>query len=113
MAARRFRCASPSTTLDCTTPADVTTTDVFTGAINRASGFAPPGGTAGPYYRLRPTDDSRSTIYYRTGQRDQLTGGTQQMPPLDTHSVDAAGRQTLDDWIAFMTPANGYPAPSP
>ena len=94
------------------TPDDVTTTDVFGGAVNHVSGFVP-AGASGTYYRLRPTDDTRSTIFYRMGQRDQLAGGTQQMPPLDTHSVDAAGRQAIDNWIAFMTPANGYPTPAP
>ena len=94
------------------TPDDVTTTDVYLGAVNQLSGFTPPA-SSGTYYRLRPTDDTRSTIYYRTGQRDQLQGGSDQMPPFGTHSVDTVGRQTLDDWIHYMTTANGYPAPSP
>lgn len=94
------------------TPDDVTTTDVFTGAVNQLSGFTPMGGS-GTYYRLRPTDNTRSTLYYRMGQRDQLTGGGEQMPPFDTHSVDSVGRKAIDDWLTFMTTANGYPAPAP
>jgi hypothetical protein len=93
------------------TPDDVTTTDVFLGAINQTSGFRPPAAT-GNYYRIRPTDDTRSTIYYRMGQRDQLQGGAQQMPPLDTHATDAAGLGAIDSWINYMTTANGYPAPA-
>jgi hypothetical protein len=94
------------------TPDGVSTTDVYLGAINVASGFIPGGGT-GNYYRLRPTDATHSVIDYRMGQRDPLTGGNLQMPPLDTHVVDTVGLQSIDAWITFMTTANGYPAPSP
>ncbi len=87
-------------------PANVQSTPVF-GAINTASGFMPSGGT-GNYYRIRPTDNSRSTIPYRMSKR----GGYEQMPPVDTHVVDTAGLNLVTAWITAMTTAP-YPVPSP
>jgi len=89
-----------------TTPVNVQSTTAF-GAINTASGFIPTGGT-GNYYRIRPTDTSRSTIHLRMNVR----GGYPQMPPNDTHVVDIAGLAAVDAWINAMTTAP-YPAPSP
>ena len=88
-------------------PANVQSTPAFGGAINVASGFRPSGGT-GNYYRIRPTDVTRSTIPFRMNTR----GGYPQMPPVDTHVVDTAGLGLVTAWINAMTAAP-YPAPSP
>ena len=86
-------------------PANVQSTAVFS-AINTHSGFTPSGGT-GNYYRIRPTDVSRSTIPFRMNTR----GGYPQMPPVDTHVVDSAGLAAVSAWITAMTAAP-YPAPA-
>jgi len=88
------------------TPADVQSTATFA-AINATSSFTPSGGT-GHYYRIRPTDPSRSTISFRMNVR----GGYPQMPPVDTHVIDSAGLGAINAWITSMVAAP-YPAPSP
>jgi hypothetical protein len=97
-----------------TMPADVSQTDVFMQAINQTSIFRPSMGPdlgAAHLYRIRPTDDTRSMIYYRTGTRTGLFGLGDQMPPIDTHSVDTVGHALLDAWITSMTAAP-YPTPA-
>lgn len=76
-------------------------------AINHSSGYTPPV-RSGPFYRIRPTDPSRSTIFYRAGVR---TSGDQ-MPPLGTHKIDPEGLARLTAWITGMS-APSYPAPAP
>jgi hypothetical protein len=93
------------------TPASVFATDSATSTINVPvdSTSVYPAGTGSSYYRLRPTDPSRSGIYYRDGQRETSA----QMPPLCTHAASDAIEAATAAWIAYMTPANGYPAPAP
>jgi mono/diheme cytochrome c family protein len=76
-------------------------------AINRASGFTP-AGASDRWYRIRPTDEEHSSIFYRMSSR---TPGVQ-MPPVATHVVDEQGRAALAAWINAMVPPN-YPAPAP
>jgi hypothetical protein len=90
----------------------VSDTAVYTDAINHPSYFHPQG-QVGTFYRIRPTDDSRSVVYYRMGQRDALNGGSEQMPPIDSHVVPTEALANVDAWIQFMTASNGYPPPAP
>jgi hypothetical protein len=89
-------------------PATVAATSTYTRAVNVASGYTPPAGT-GNYYRLRPTDTTRSTIHYRAGQRGSFAA----MPPVVSHAISDDLQAKLQAWIAYMTVGNGYPAPAP
>jgi hypothetical protein len=84
---------------------------VFATAINARSNFVPANG-GGPWYRIRPTDETRSSMFYRMGVRNGLAGGGEQMPPIDSHVVDDEGRELLRDWIRSMTQPP-YPAAAP
>jgi hypothetical protein len=87
-------------------PATIADTGVFREAIGQASDFEPADGV-GTYYRIRPTDVSRSMIYYRASVRDH-----DQMPPLATHRTDPALLASIGQWIESMSGAP-YPAPGP
>lgn len=87
-------------------PATADATAVWS-AINHPSAFTPANGS-GAYYRLRPTDGSRSTILYRMSTR----AAGEQMPPLGSHLVDDDGRAKLTAWIDAMNVAP-YPPPAP
>jgi hypothetical protein len=92
-------------------PARIEDTDLFRTAINVPSAFVPAAG-GGPWYRIRPLDDARSTLYYRIDVRNGLAGGGEQMPPIVTHQIDPAGRALIDAWIGSMSGAP-YPPPAP
>jgi hypothetical protein len=91
-----------------TAPTTVAATLAYARGVNVLSSFTPTGGT-GNYYRFRPTDSSRSTIYYRPGQRESAA----QMPPIDSHAVSDSLEAAIKGWIDYMTTANGYPTPLP
>jgi hypothetical protein len=76
-------------------------------AINHVSGFTPAGAT-GKWYRIRPTDEDHSSIFFRMSSRNP----GEQMPPIATHVVDEQGRAVLAAWINAMVPP-AYPAPAP
>lgn len=90
---------------------DVTATQAFQQAINQESTFQPPGATE-LYYRIRPTDPARSAIQFRMNVRDGEGATPQQMPPVATDLVDAAGVAAVQAWIEAMI-ADPYPAPAP
>jgi hypothetical protein len=91
-------------------PAAVTETSVFREAIGQESFFTPDGGSGG-YYRIRPTDETRSMIFYRMSRRD-APDGFEQMPPLATHRPDQASLDAVRSWIRSMK-GPPYPAPGP
>ncbi len=95
-------------------PADVMTTNAFA-AINQMAytTLANPPYTTANYYRIRPTDVTRSMIHLRMNVRDAPPGqdGIDQMPPLLSHTVDTVGLGQVDAWINAMTAAP-YPAPA-
>jgi hypothetical protein len=96
-------------------PADVQSTTAFTGAIGINSNWKPAGAAVGDlYYRINPTEIGRSAIRLRMNIRDALPGssGVDQMPPLLSHIVPAAGLLAIDAWITAMVAAP-YPAPGP
>jgi hypothetical protein len=63
----------------------------------------------GPY-RIAGGDPDDSAVYYRTGVRDP----DEQMPPIGTELVDAAGHDTLRQWIASLPPPSApQPATAP
>jgi len=67
-------------------------------ATNQISGFVPADGS-GTYSRLRPLDESHSTILYRMSTRVPCY----QMPPIGTRLVDEYGRAKVAAWIKTMT----------
>jgi hypothetical protein len=96
-------------------PATVQDTAVFKTAINQTSLFTPAGQEDVSWYRLRPTDPSRSELLYRIGVRDDgVTVVDQQMPPILSHQVDDDDVAAVTEWVQdSMTVANGYPSPAP
>jgi hypothetical protein len=91
-------------------PDGVADTSVFRQAIGQESFFSPAGGE-GTYYRIRPTDEEGSMVFYRLSHRDG-PGGFEQMPPVATHRPDPALVDSVRTWIRSMTNAP-YPAPGP
>ena len=92
--------ATPASAL--LTPSVITTVNV---AVDPSSVYP-----VGPqFYRLRPTDTTRSGIYFRDGQREIQA----QMPPLCTHAASDEIEAATAAWLTYMTPAHGYPAPAP
>jgi hypothetical protein len=92
-------------------PITIADTQAFQTAVNVQSKFTPQGGN-GTWYRIRPTDATRSTLYYRIDLRNGVQGGGEQMPPIASHEVDQAGVKLIDAWINSMT-APPYPSPAP
>jgi hypothetical protein len=96
-------------------PTMVSGTSAFITAVGITSDYKPASaGVSDNYYRIRPTDVTRSTIHIRMSSRDAPVGssGIDQMPPLITHVVPADGLAAVDAWINSMTAAP-YPAPGP
>jgi hypothetical protein len=94
--------------VDGATPTAVEGTSVFQEAIGQPSFFTP-DGASGTFYRIQPTDEGRSTIFYRMSQRGS---GGEQMPPVATHLPDPESLQAMRAWIRSMTGAP-YPPPGP
>jgi hypothetical protein len=96
-------------------PADVQSTKTFLTAIGINSNWKAAGAAlTDNYYRIRPTDPTRSSIRLRMNIRDAMPGssGVDQMPPLLSHTMPAAVLTAIDAWINSMTAAP-YPAPGP
>ncbi len=86
--------------LDVATLTNVQTTDTFTTGWNQLTvGFPIPDAAVS--YRIHACDLASSAVYYRAGHRDGVDGtpsGTQ-MPPIDTHVVDAVDLAKVAAWI--------------
>lgn len=79
-------------------PVDWRQTPTYKTAFNVVSTFTPIGQPAGSFYRIKPSDASKSAIPYRAGRRD----GVVQMPPIASHLVDFTDVKTVQDWINAM-----------
>ena len=82
-------------------PQTMADTSIYMTAVGVTSKFTPARGP-GPWYRIHPADHAHSTVYYRMSQRNGLTGGGEQMPPIDSHVVDADGVSLIGQWIDAM-----------
>lgn len=93
---------------------DVRGTRVYQTAINQPAKLRPPGAPPGARYdRLRPLDPDRSAVLRAMSRRDAPGAPPEQMPPLATRRVDEEAVAAVRAWIEAMTPAAGYPRPSP
>ena len=81
----------------------VQATDTFTTAYNVPSGFQPFDGAG--FLRITPGSSATSSIPYRDGTRDATDDLRVQMPPFETHVVDATGVALVRAWIDAMPPA--------
>jgi hypothetical protein len=86
--------------LDVERLAAVAQTDTITTAVGVVSGFQPFDGAG--LLRIAPGDPSRSAIAFRISFRD-TQGEAFQMPPIDTHLVDADDARLIASWIGAMT----------
>ncbi|AUX40909.1 hypothetical protein SOCE26_023110 [Sorangium cellulosum] len=93
---------------------DVRGARVYQTAINQPSKLRPSGAPPeARYYRIRPLDPDRSTVFYTMSRRDPPGAPPEQMPPIATHHVDEQAVAAIRAWIEGMTPAAGYPHAAP
>jgi hypothetical protein len=74
--------------------ADPTLTDTYTSGVGQASPYSVPGMTL----LIDPGSPATSVLSHRMGQR----GNTDQMPPLGSEVVDAAGQAAVEAWITAL-----------
>lgn len=82
-------------------PQTMQATAIYMTAVDVASRFTPSKGS-GPWFRISPKDPMHSTVYYRMSLRNGLSGGGEQMPPIDSHAIDADGVALIAQWIDSM-----------
>ena len=82
--------------LDVADLATVETTATYTTGVNVPAMYVPPDG--GTLMRIAPGDPAGSCVVFRAGYRD-TEGERIQMPPDDTHVVDAADLAVVASWI--------------
>jgi hypothetical protein len=80
-------------------PGTVQATDTYQTSVGQPSSFQP-GPDAG-LLRIAPGDVAHSAIPFRDGTRDDQ-GQDFQMPPIDTHVVDATDVAQVKAWIAAL-----------
>ena len=61
-----------------------------------------PGDAGGPLKNIEGGDKTRSAIWVRASVRD--AAGREQMPPIGSHKVDAAGVAVLGAWLDALRP---------
>lgn len=85
--------------LDVADLATVETTDTYTTGVSVPATYVPPDG--GTLTRIAPGDPAGSCVVFRAGYRDTDGEGIQ-MPPDDTHVVDAADLAVVASWITSL-----------